>query len=290
MLKIEHLNYSYKKNAHILRDITLEIGTGFCFLVGENGSGKTTLMKYIADIVRGEGMISIDGISATDPPYHSKLAYLPQDFNVYPRLRVKEILTFVADLKGIEKAHRAEQVQMAAEKTNVTAFLDKKLKDCSGGMRRRVGIATTLIGSPKVVLLDEPTAGIDPKERFQFYQSLRECFSDCIVIISTHILDDAEILADSVIMLSHGQVKYQDKYIVFRHSLDGKVFEVACARDELVTLQKQSVVLDFIEQQSGDYLCRIIPHNPSQAADYTPVFPSIGDLWVYYQQGDAHEA
>ena len=170
MLVIENLQYSYKKAATILSDINLRIDRGFCFLVGENGSGKSTLLKNIANILRGNGEISINGVSWDEPSYNQKLAYLPQDFDIYPNLRVNEVLEFVAGLKGIAPSLRAEQVRNAAHKLNLESYLKKRMKECSGGMRRRVGIATTLIGAPEVVLLDEPTAGIDPKERFQFYQ------------------------------------------------------------------------------------------------------------------------
>ena len=282
MLVIENLQYSYKKAATILSDINLRIDRGFCFLVGENGSGKSTLLKNIANILRGNGEISINGVSWDEPSYNQKLAYLPQDFDIYPNLRVNEVLEFVAGLKGIAPSLRTEQVRNAAHKLNLESYLKKRMKECSGGMRRRVGIATTLIGAPEVVLLDEPTAGIDPKERFQFYQSLKEYFNDKIVLISTHILDDAEYLADSIIMLSHGVVKYQDSYHVFRHSLDGKVYELICPKQELRNIASRYTLLDYAEQPDGEILCRLVIDNCNSSAGHA-VQATIGDLWLYYQ-------
>ena len=282
MLAIENLQYSYKKAPAILSDINLHIDCGFCFLVGENGSGKSTLLKNIANILRGSGKISINGVSWDEASYNQRLAYLPQDFDSYPNLRVNEVLDFVAGLKGITPPLRAEHVQNAAHRLNLQSYLKKRMKECSGGMRRRVGIATTLIGSPDVVLLDEPTAGIDPKERFQFYQSLKECFNGKIVLISTHILDDAEYLADSIIMLSHGVVKYQDSYHSFRHSLDGKVYEFTCQKSEMRNIAAQYTLLDYSEQPDGKILCRLVADNCNSAVGHA-VPATIGDLWLYYQ-------
>lgn len=283
MLKIEHLCYSYKKNCEVLHDITAEIGSEFCFLVGENGSGKSTFIKNIAKIVQGSGNIMIGNIPWNTESYSRKLSYLPQEFDVYPTLRVKELLEFTAGLKGISPETVKSEIDAVAEKTNISSFLDKKFKTCSGGMRRRVGIATTLLGSPEVVLLDEPTAGIDPKERFQFYQSLKECFSGRTVIISTHILDDAEFLADSIIMLARGRVQYYDKYDSFQHSLDGRVYEIVCTRQEIEALTNQHIVLSYTQKSADCYACRMIPKSPIPS-NAKPVDPTTGDLWFYYQR------
>ena len=285
MLVIENLQYSYQKATPILHNIDLCIEPGFCFLVGENGSGKSTLIKNITTTLRGSGKISINGIAWDTPAYHQQLAYLPQDFDIYPNLRVKEVLEFVAGLKGVSPAGKAAEIERAARQVNMENELQKRMKECSGGMRRRVGIATTLIGAPEVILLDEPTAGIDPKERFLFYQSLKEAFPEKTVLISTHILDDAEYLADSIVMLSHGVVKYQNSYRNFRHSLDGKIYERTCQKSEMRDIAARHTLLSYAEQPDGSMLCRLVAAE-GETADGQTVPATIGDLWLYYQ-GDS---
>lgn len=219
MLKIDNLNFSYKKGVPVLKDINIEIRPGFTLLVGENGSGKSTLINCITGSLKGSGVIEIDGVSCGSKEYAGFLSYMPQVFDVYPMLKVKEILYFIAGLKGVERADVHANVLDAAERTNIQPFLELKFKKCSEGMKRRVGIAAALLGSAKVAILDEPTAGVDPKERRQFYRTIKDCFKGRTVIISTHILDDIESLADNIIMLSHGRITCNMPYNQFITSL-----------------------------------------------------------------------
>lgn len=222
MLSIKNLNFAYKRNSPVLKDISLEIGSGFTLLVGENGSGKSTLINCITGQLKGSGSIEIDGVACGSREYAGRLSFLPQVFDVYPMLKVHEILRFIAGLKGVPRDRVAAQVADAAKRTNIESFLDKKFKKCSEGMKRRVGIAAALLGDAEVVILDEPTAGIDPKERRQFYRTIKECFDKKTVIISTHILDDIESLASSIIMLSHGRITCHMPYDQFMGSLGQK--------------------------------------------------------------------
>lgn len=223
MLEIKNLSFSYRRNTQILHDINLTIDTGFHLLVGENGSGKTTLMKNMTGILPlRQGEITLNGLPVSDREYQKKISYLPQSFDVYPKLTVREILRFVAAAKsGLDKASAEKQIGEVMELTNTAEFAGKRLKDCSEGMRRRVGIAAALVGDPEVVILDEPTAGVDPKERFQFYKTIQACFPGKIVLISTHILDDVDFLATDVIMLSNGRIRYTGSYERFKNTLKG---------------------------------------------------------------------
>lgn len=221
MLEIKDLSFSYRRNTQVLHDISLSIGTGFNLLIGENGSGKTTLMKELTGILPlQQGEITLNGLPVSDREYQKKISYLPQSFDVYPKLTVREILRFVAAAKsGLDKASAEKQIGEIMELTNTAEFAGKRLKDCSEGMRRRVGIATALVGDPEVVILDEPTAGVDPKERFKFYKTIQACFPDKIVLISTHILDDVDFLATNVIMVSGGRIRYTGSYEQFKNTL-----------------------------------------------------------------------
>ena len=224
MLEIKHVSYSYHRKSPILREINLSLDTGFNLLIGENGSGKTTLIKNMTGILPlQQGEITLGGVPVFNREYQTKISYLPQSFDVYPKLTVREILRFVASVKsGLDKQAAEQQLTDIMELTHIADFAGKKLKDCSEGMRRRVGIATALIGDPEVVILDEPTAGVDPKERFQFYKTIQACFPNKIVLISTHILDDVDFLATNVIMLSGGRIRYTGSYAEFKNTLKDK--------------------------------------------------------------------
>ncbi|MBP3480838.1 MAG: ABC transporter ATP-binding protein [Clostridia bacterium] len=219
MLNIENLNFGYKKNESTLKNINLNVDSGFTLLVGENGSGKSTLINCITGQLSGSGSIKINEIPCGSEDYAKLISYLPQVFDVYPMLKVREILEFVAGLKGVPKEEVKNEVALAAQRTNTDAFLENKFKKCSEGMKRRVGIAAALMGKSEVIILDEPTAGVDPGERRQFYRTIKECFEGKTVIISTHILDDIESLADSIIMLSRGRVTCHLPYGEFLSSL-----------------------------------------------------------------------
>lgn len=224
MLEIKNLSYSYNRKTPVLHDIDLSIGTGFNLLIGENGSGKTTLIKNITGILPlQKSEITLGGLPVSNREYQKQISYLPQSFDVYPKLTVREILRFVASAKsGLEKSVIEQRLSEIMDLTHIADFANKKLKDCSEGMRRRVGIASALVGDPEVVILDEPTAGVDPKERFQFYKTIQTCFPNKIVLISTHILDDVDFLATNVIMLSDGRIRYTGSYVQFKDTLKDK--------------------------------------------------------------------
>ncbi len=281
MLTIKNLSFGYDKNTLVLQDINLEIDGGFTFLIGENGSGKTTLIRNLTKDLKGTGSIAIDDTPVTAADYCEKLSYLPQEFDVYPDLRVREILIFIARLKGVDKTEVGQQVAFAAQKTQIVSYMDKKLKKCSQGMRRRVGIAAALLGSPQVVILDEPTAGIDPQQRLLFYQTIKECFPSQTVLLSTHILDDIDILADHVIMLSQGKITFAGSYQIFKNALNGRLFELVCTNNELTKIMEQYQVLSYTRTVDGKNLCRMVC--AEQIPNATAVEPSLQDLWQFYQ-------
>jgi len=279
MLNIENLSYTYKgKNAKpVLNGISLKIGKGFTFLVGENGSGKSTLLKLIGGILPlTRGSIDIDGIPVGSMEYRRALSYLPQVFNIYPQLKVREILSFTAGLKGV-----SANIDEAAALTGIDSFLDKKLSQCSEGMRRRVGIAATLIGDAEVVMMDEPTAGVDPKERMSFYRMVEECFRDRTVIISTHVLSDADCLAEDIVMLSRGSTAYFGSYEDYRHALDGRVFSIDCSELELAEVQSRYIVLST-EWTNLGYRCHVL--DDDGGGSFPMAEATMEDVWLYYER------
>lgn len=280
MLSIENVSYTYKgkHSRPVLKDISLGAEKGFTFLVGENGSGKTTLIKLITGILApSSGRISFDGLPVGSMEYRKRIAYLPQVFDVYPQLRVREVLSFVAGLNGVKA-----NVEQAAARAGASEFLDKKMKCCSEGMRRRAGIASTLIGDPDIVIMDEPTAGVDPGERIAFYRTVKECFEGKTVLISTHVLGDADYLADNIAMLSRGSLAYAGDYSAYRRSLDGKVGCVICSANELGSVERKYIVLSVQKTDTG-YRCHVLC-NGENSPVLSPVEPTLEDVWLYYER------
>lgn len=282
MLQIDNLNFGYSKQKKILSNINASVKPGFTFLLGENGSGKTTLLKLVAGILPSKVSISFDGIQCESMDFKQELAYLPQAFEVYPSLKVHQILSFVAGLRGVDKRLIKETIEWAAENANIKNALDKKFKACSGGIQRRVGIACVLIGNPSLILLDEPTVGIDPKERIQLYHILKTCFTDKTVIVSTHILDDIEVLADNILMLHDGQVSYHGSYEEFCGALDGKVYSTACPYSEILKYNGV-LILSKSNHESPSETYRVYSRTTLPAPQFQLVQPNNEDIWIYHQ-------
>ena len=286
MLSVRNLSFQYRKGENAIRNISFDLPTGFTLLIGENGSGKTTLIRNIVGGLKAQtGAVSIDGVQQNDSSFYQKLSYLPQEFSIYPSLKNREILQFIATQKGVEKDALAEAIATAAKQANITQFLDRKFKQCSLGMQKRIGIAAALLGDPAVVVLDEPTAGIDPKERLSFYHVVRECFKEKSVLLSTHILDDMNHLADNVLMLKSGEVVYQGRYIDFCHALDGRLFESFSPNRDSPNLPKDAVVITE-ESTQGGTVYRFLRKGAENSADfkYKNVDPTTEDIWNYYSQ------
>lgn len=282
MLQIEKLSFGYTKKAQVLFEISASIRPGITFLIGENGSGKTTLIKLLASILPSESAISFDGLPCGTQKYKSELAYLPQSFDIYSALKVKQILSFVAGLRGVEKRTVMSSVESAAKSSNITDFLEKRFKDCSGGIQRRVGIACTLIGTPNLILLDEPTVGIDPKERIQLYHTLKTCFVDKTVIISTHILDDLDLLANHIMMLHNGRLSFHGTYKDFCGDLEGKVYLTDCPYSE-ISNDPHIVVLSKSDDSDLSGFYRVFSDDQLPAPKFKMVKPTSEDIWIYHQ-------
>ena len=210
-LSVDRITKQYKNKIAVDR-ISFDLTEGVTGLLGANGAGKTTLMRMMSGILTPtSGEISADGIPVQAENYRALLGYLPQDFGYYPEFTAKEFLEYFAALKGIERKRAKEKTRELLELVGLSDVAGKKIKTYSGGMKQRVGIAQALLNDPKILILDEPTAGLDPKERVRFRTLIEELGKDSIVLLSTHIVSDIEHIADRIIMMKDGALVWQGR-------------------------------------------------------------------------------
>lgn len=219
-LIIDRVSKQYKNRIAVDR-ISLKLGRGVHGLLGENGAGKTTLMRMICGILRPDsGTITFDNADVSEEAYRRILGYLPQDFGYYPEFSATDFLLYLAALKGIPKKAAGRKAAELLELVSLSDMARKKIKTFSGGMKQRLGIAQALLNDPKLLILDEPTAGLDPKERVRFRDLIGQLGKESIVLLSTHIVSDIEHIADQVLMMKDGQLIYQGKWDGARGDLE----------------------------------------------------------------------
>ncbi|MCI8508525.1 MAG: ABC transporter ATP-binding protein [Lachnospiraceae bacterium] len=208
-LVVDRLTKQYKNKIAVDR-ISFQFQEGVYGLLGANGAGKTTLMRMLCGILTPTGgEVSFDGMDVNTEEYRGCLGYLPQDFGYYPNFTGWDFLLYMAALKGIGKKQAVRKTKELLEMVSLTDMAGKKIKTYSGGMKQRLGIAQALLNDPKIIILDEPTAGLDPKERVRFRNLIGELGKDSIVILSTHIVSDVEHIADTILMMKNGQLIFQ---------------------------------------------------------------------------------
>lgn len=211
-LVIDRVSKQYKNHIAVDR-ISINLQKGVYGLLGENGAGKTTLMRMICGILKPtSGTISFDGMDVSEEAYRSILGYLPQDFGYYPEFTGQDFLLYMAALKGLTKPQAKRKTAELLQLVALQDVAKKKTKTYSGGMKQRLGIAQALLSQPKLLVLDEPTAGLDPKERVRFRDLIKDLGKESIVLLSTHIVSDIEHIADTVLIMKNGQLVYQDRW------------------------------------------------------------------------------
>ncbi|MBP3543210.1 MAG: ABC transporter ATP-binding protein [Lachnospiraceae bacterium] len=208
-LVIENVTKRYKEKT-VVDHISLKLTKGVYGLLGANGAGKTTLMRIICGILTAdEGQVAFDGMDVTREEYRACLGYLPQDFGYYPNFTGVDFLLYMACLKGIEKSEAKKRTAELLELVGLKGMGKKKIKTYSGGMKQRLGIAQALLNKPEILVLDEPTAGLDPKERVRFRNLIASLGEHCIVLLSTHIVSDVEHIADRILMMRGGRLIFE---------------------------------------------------------------------------------
>ncbi|MBL7805456.1 MAG: ABC transporter ATP-binding protein [Saprospiraceae bacterium] len=245
-LTIRNLSKTYSNGVKALQDVSLDIPTGMYGLLGPNGAGKSTLMRTLAtlqDADAGTATLGEIDVLKDKDAVRRTLGYLPQEFGVYPRIKAVEMLDHLAVLKGIPSGQRKEVVNALLQRVNLWEHRKKSVSSYSGGMRQRFGIAQALLGDPKLIIVDEPTAGLDPGERNRFYNLLSEIGENVIVILSTHIVEDVKELCSNMAVINDGRVLYAGAPEAALLQLQGKIWEKAIQKTEMEAYQQRYQII-----------------------------------------------
>ncbi|HXN65617.1 MAG TPA: ABC transporter ATP-binding protein [Candidatus Acidoferrales bacterium] len=280
-LAVENLSKTYRGNVRALRGFTLMQGPGVLGLLGPNGAGKSTLMRVLATVTQPTaGRVLWNGADISRDPdsLRSVLGYLPQDFGVYPNLNAFEFLEYLAAVKGIGAASARRRIAELLELVNLTGAARRPLGGYSGGMRQRVGIAQALLNDPQLLIVDEPTAGLDPEERVRFRNLLSELSGERIVILSTHIVSDVEAVATSIAIVSSGQLVAHGAPEELLSAVAGKVWEVVVPSAELAALRQRYLVSSTAHRGDGVHARIVTAAAPSPAA--RQLEPSLEDAYL----------
>jgi len=289
-LRIEGLSKTYQNGVKALQDVSLTIPTGMFGLLGPNGAGKSTLMRTIATLQEADsGSIALGDIDVLreKDKVRRLLGYLPQEFGVYPRITAEGMLNHFAVLKGIANAReRRDTVNALLQRTNLYDARKQNLSTFSGGMRQRFGIAQALLGNPKLIIVDEPTAGLDPEERVRFHNLLAEIGENVVVILSTHIVEDVSDLCSQMAIISGGRVLMSGDPQEAVRALSGKVWRRVIGKQELEEFQSRYTVIST-KLVSG----RTVIHTVSDTRPdptFEPIAASLEDVYFHYSKRDAH--
>jgi ABC-type multidrug transport system ATPase subunit len=279
-LKIDNLNLTYKNGYNAINGISLEIKNGMFGLLGPNGAGKSSLMKTIVGLQKPtSGSIEFNDIDVVDDTEYLKknLGFLPQDFGVYPKVNAYDLLNHIAILKGItEKGERKNQIQYLLEKVNLWHFRDKEVHTFSGGMKQRFGVAQALLGNPKIIIVDEPTAGLDPEERNRFNTLLSDISTEVVVILSTHLVEDVKNLCSEMTIMNRGKVLKTGKPKELIKELEDKIWSKFILNDELETYKSK---FNVISQQLIERQLQITVFSTIQPEGFLPVEPMLEHVY-----------
>ncbi len=281
-LRIENLTKLYGTNPAV-NDLSLTMTTGVYGLLGANGAGKTTLMRLICDILAPtSGRISYNGQSIWEcgDQYRSILGYLPQDFGYYPDFSALKFLLYMAAIKGLSRGYAKERALELLDRVGLLPVKDRKIKTFSGGMRQRLGIAQAMLNDPRVLVLDEPTAGLDPKERVRFRNLISAFSRDKIVLLSTHIVSDVEYIAGEILVMRKGKLLHQGRPDEIIHTIDGKVWECRVSDGQAEALIESCNVSNLRADGKETVLRIISGEKPLDTA--WAVEPNLEDLYLYY--------
>lgn len=266
-----------------IKNFSAELTDGVYGLLGPNGSGKSTLMRMLVDISKPtSGRILVNGrdISLVGDEYREILGYLPQDFGVYQNFSAFRFLMYFSSLKGLDKQYAKQRVHEVLALVNLTENKKQKLRTFSGGMKRRLGIAQALLNDPNILIVDEPTAGLDPQERVRFRNLLSEIASDRIVLISTHIVSDIEYIAKEIFLLKEGELIQRSSLAGLLEQVENKVWTVRIKENELAAVQARFKVGN-IQRVQSEIECRIV-HDGKPLENALQVSANLEDVYLHF--------
>lgn len=284
-MKLEIINVTKKYgDKKAVNNLSLTLTNGVYALLGANGSGKTTLMRMIADVLKPtQGEIHLDGekIGKLDAEYRNLIGYLPQNFGYYKDFTAEDFLYYFCALKGINGSFRKSRTEELLKYVDLYGERKKKIKTFSGGMRQRLGIAQALLNNPAILILDEPTAGLDPKERIRFRNLMTEMSKDRIVIYATHIVSDISFIADRVLIMKEGKIVADGTVQSLTESVKGKIWSIKSNRETLSSVQQRFVVGEVFPEPDNYISIRLLSdEKPCENAE--PCEPDLSDVYLNF--------
>lgn len=283
-LVIDHLGKRYGNQFWGIRDFTLELGAGVLGLLGPNGAGKSTLMRILATITRPtEGTVSWKGSDIVQHPNRLRveMGYLPQDFGIYPNLTAIEFLEYMAAIKGLDGKVARRRIDELIQLVNLVDASKRPMKGFSGGMKQRVGIAQALLNDPALLIVDEPTVGLDPEERIRFRNLLSDLSGERTVILSTHIVSDVEATASDIVIMNKGHMLARAKPEQLLKTVEGKVWELTVPSEELAAIRAQHVISSTTRRSEGIHV-RIISNAAPSASAVRATITTLEDAYLYF--------
>lgn len=293
MLSIRQLVKVYPGPVAALQGVDLDVETGMFGLLGPNGAGKSTLMKILAGLLEPTaGSVKLDGVDIVADPRRiwTKLGYLPQGFGFYPHLTGRAMLAHLLRLKGVHSPSGLQRyVSSLLEQVNLASAADRKVKTYSGGMRQRLGIAQAIAGDPRLIIVDEPTAGLDPEERLRFYHLLAELAEGRIVLLSTHIVEDVSVLCSRFAIIRSGKLLSLTSPSEARSTIDGTIYDGVVDKLELAPLRAQHQVIQSLLFE-GRHRVRVFAPNGNPPAGFSASKATLEDAYLVLMRRESAQA
>lgn len=281
-LRLQNLCKQYGTKCAV-NDININLVPGLYGLLGANGAGKTTLMRMICGVLKPtSGNITLNGktVEELGEQYYTQLGYMPQDFGFYPDFTAREFMLYIAAVKGLDKKEAKTRTENLLHMVNLSHVADKKIKSYSGGMKQRLGIAQAVLNNPSILILDEPTAGLDPKERVRFRNLISDLAKEKIVVLSTHIVSDVSYIADTILLMKQGHLLLQEPIATVTNSIKGKVWEIFVSGKEISEYSRRFSVVN-LRHENNMVRLRIV-NETAPSIDAYAVEPSLEDLFLYH--------
>lgn len=276
---------------YAVKQVTAHLNPGVYGLLGANGAGKTTLMRMVCGILdpsAGRILYGGTGIDKLGEKYRDVLGYLPQDFGYYPDFTAREYLDFIAAIKGVVDKNARKKVEELLELVNLSDVANRKIRTFSGGMKQRLGIAQAVINDPRILVLDEPTAGLDPKERMRFRNLIADLSKDKIVILSTHIVSDIDYIANDILMMKNGELIFNGSVADAISSMEGKVWNCVLPESQADKVSSSFRVANLRHEGNSLVTMRIVS-DESPLRNASVAEPTLEDLYLYHFQEEVEE-